>query len=300
MNTKWPTRILTALAGVACMAPGCEGGDVLKDPSFRLWDGDTLVAWRLDEGRVRKAPTWHPDDPGVELLDTPTQIAQSTAKATSCMAFTAVVDVDAAAQVRLGVDLDFDGVDDFTWPIPETHWRATQMLIHLPGGMVYPTEPSRFGVPTPMLRVSLRKEGPGRAVLARIRLTTSAECSGQPIELRHRPIGAVCAANAQCESGVCNHGQGRGVCSECDGEGSCPGGAACAVRTERLTLDPLAATLPAQCAPSSAASAAGRPCLGSSDCTSGVCEGAASFRDPACVDTGATCTVLSVRAGRCR
>ena len=93
-------RVGLAACGALCMAPGCNG-DVLSDSTFRLWCGDTLCDWQLDAGHVKQAATWHPDDYGVELVDTPTQISQKTTEGSSCMEFSAIADVEASAQMPL-------------------------------------------------------------------------------------------------------------------------------------------------------------------------------------------------------
>ena len=131
---SWKTlaaKVTLVGCAVACMAPGCNG-DVLNDSTFRLWCGDSLCAWHLDAGHVKQTSTWHADDYGVELLDTPTQISQDTREASDCMEFSAVADVDAAAGTRVQVDFNLDGVPDFDEAIAETHWGRARLLIHAP------------------------------------------------------------------------------------------------------------------------------------------------------------------------
>jgi hypothetical protein len=294
-------RIAVVVGGAACMAPGCND-DVLSDPTFRMWDGDKLISWRIDSGNVRRAPTWHEDDPGVELLDTPTQIAQASSRATDCMEFSAIADVDASAKVTLEVDLDFDGKSDLVWPIAETRWRSTKTIIHLP------RHTSGFMVPKP-LRFVVHKAGAGRAVLAQIRIVKSDECRGTPEALRERPIGGTCVTDADCTSGVCGELAVRndgvdvvipGVCQECDEQHACAGGAACKQR-EVLVEAAKPAMVPKQCAPGEGKAQAGALCLDASDCASGSCENAGFNRDPMCLDSGSTtCPPITVRAGRCR
>src|SRR5687768_13249661 len=105
-----PKRILAlALAVVSggLLVAGCD--DVLEDPTFRMWCGESLCSWKLESGSVRRAPTWHKKDHGVELVDTPTAISQETTKTPKCLEFTTIADVEPGAQVTIGVDFNRDG-----------------------------------------------------------------------------------------------------------------------------------------------------------------------------------------------
>ena len=55
------------LAGVLQIGATGDGGcgtQVIKDPGFDLWCGDSLCTWKLVTGEIRKAPTWHDKDAG--------------------------------------------------------------------------------------------------------------------------------------------------------------------------------------------------------------------------------------------
>src|SRR5262249_37305589 len=148
------------LAGAACMAPGCNG-DVLQDSALKLWCGeheDTLCAWRVDRGTVNKVPTWNDHEFGAELAEKGTQISQLSTEGSDCMEFSVVADVDAVADVKIGIDFDLDGSEDYTSSVGETHWHVARTLIHAPLG---------YGR---LLRFMVRKQGEGHAVLAELRL----------------------------------------------------------------------------------------------------------------------------------
>lgn len=277
---KFVHRIAIILAGAACMAPGCDR-DALDDSTFRLWCDDSLCKWRTDAGSVLRVPTWHPNDYGVELVGVPTQISQDTSEGAECMEFSAVANVEASALATIRIDWDFDGVADFEAPIGESNWRPVKTLIHAPEG---------FGA---SLRFSLRKDGPGRAALAEIRLQRLGSCEGPRVEMKARALGDLCTAAAQCASGVCTL-----VCSQCDDTHACAGGASCARRTDMTA--PYTFQLPLQCAPQTSAGAAGDPCITGDDCAAHACDGAIVRRDASCADAAASCPIASVRSGRCR
>src|SRR5678809_894434 len=68
--------IATAAAG-QLGATDCSGG-ITRDPGFDLWCGDALCTWKIERGAVRRVPTWHEADAGVELVDPDTAIEQFT------------------------------------------------------------------------------------------------------------------------------------------------------------------------------------------------------------------------------
>ncbi len=288
---SWKTlaaKVTLVGCAVACMAPGCNG-DVLNDSTFRLWCGDSLCAWNLDAGHVKQTSTWHADDYGVELLDTPTQISQDTREASDCMEFSAVADVDAAAGTRVQVDFNLDGVPDFDEAIAETHWGRARLLIHAP---------DHFNDYGDRVRVILRKNGVGRAVLAEIRLQRVETCTGGRTTLRHVAVGESCVSPAECESSVCC----GSICSTCcaTGPNACTGGDACGrPRVVAPTPSPGGelAAVPSLCGPGLSHGAAGAPCINANDCASNACEGATPESE--CFgDAG--CFVTKVHPGKCR
>jgi hypothetical protein len=282
-------RLLLVVLAVFCMAPGCNG-DVLNDSTFRLWCGDSLCDWKLEQGHVQRAPTWHNDDYGVELVDAPTVISQHSSEGSGCMEFSAVADVADTAQVKIQVDFDMDGVADFEAPIAETHWKETKTLIHaLP--WVHD------------LVFTIRKEGGGRSVLAEIRLQNVNTCIGQPIPVK-APIGSNCGngGDSDCEGGVCCLGICSTCCSVAQVEHACPAGRACASTSSELNPIPLGGVFPDMCDPGAGRGVSGDPCVADADCASHACAGVKRTNSAACADggTGAACGVIAVVAGKCQ
>lgn len=304
--------VLVVALAPALMAPSCN--DVVEDPTFRLWCGDSLCAWKTEQGSIRRAPTWHKKDYGVELVDTPTVLSQDSDKTPRCIEFTAVADVDAAAQVTVGVDFNRDGTVDFEQPIAATGFREAKTQVTAP--LFYDG-----------LRLVIAKKGEGRAVLAEMRLEGVSGCTAAPLVLKDQPLGTPCSlqnGGAECHSGVCcDH-----LCSDCClpsalGESTPDGGAvfdqpkACANGGECKRRDPntglrgfIYPAVPLECDPGAKKKQAGAECLANDDCASGACDGAtATSADPmsheACTASfpdagGDTCRFTTTKGGRCR
>lgn len=277
------------LLGLAALF-ACE--DVLNDEGFKLWCGDVLCHWQLDAGELRRAPTWHEDDSGVELLGSPAQISQGADESnTRCLELTMVTDVDASAQMKVMVDFNDDGTYDYEQPVPEARWKKVRFLISAPTAYSH-------------VRFALRKEGRGRAVLSVVQVKRSDDCTAPPIELHDLPLGLRCGSDSSCKSGVCC----AGICSECckaeDNERGCWGGQAC----KPIGLGP--PITPSQCDPQSGARGSGSECIDDADCASGICEGLVveNYRSDLTSDgctndahvPGEGCTPLAIRAGVCR
>ncbi|MBX3221952.1 MAG: hypothetical protein KF795_15655 [Labilithrix sp.] len=306
--------LATLVTGV--LVAGCDD-DLLDDATFRLWCGESLCSWQLDTGRVRQAPTWHKNDHGVELVDTPTVISQDLKKAARCLVFSTIADVAPSAQVTVGIDFTGDGVADYEERVAATGFREVKTQV---------TAPRTNHLP----RIFISKTGTGRAVLAQMRLRVGDDCSAPPLELRDRALGDACTlgTSGECASGVCC----EGVCAECcvapqafdvgqDGgvatppEVRCAGDATCERRPASDTAF-LFSVIPLQCDPGKKVRPAGALCLADDDCASDVCEGAtAEAFDPLApqVDGGSPpcpadfpdaggegCAFARVTGGRCR
>lgn len=264
--------------GLVALAAGCDD-QLVKDPTFRTWCGDSLCAWTVETGLVRQAPTWHEQDRGVELVTTPTVMSQRARATAPCIEFSVVADVDPRAQVFLAMDFNDDGTLDHRFPVAAARFTRVATLVRSPE--LYAG-----------LRFVVEKVGVGRAVLAElsVRSRPPSDCTGPAVVLDDLPLGAPCSVEsgaATCGSGVCCAMR----CSECcpgrDDEGGfdpgpergCTvkardgGAGVCAIRdgetnTVARLFDPW------QCNPGAGTHAAGAECVRDDDCRSGVCEGA--------------------------
>lgn len=249
----------TCLAFFVLLRGDSCGPPVLQDPTFRLWCGEELCAWKTEAGSVRKAPTWHEADTGVEFTGTPARIAQNTPSNAQCLRFTSVADVTPSAQMSLTIDWDLDGAPDYTYPVPSVSFRQVQADFILP--------------PHEGMRVVLEKKGPGKAVLAEIRLQllSSADCaSAPPLEPRKDlPLGSRASSGAECAS---KHVMGA-TCGECNPfapEIACGPGVACTSRGA------LASSVGFTLCDRKGARGAGEPCGVDADCAGGSCTGVRS------------------------
>jgi hypothetical protein len=315
--------LVLVVAALTCTLIAACDDELIDDATFRLWCLDSLCSWRLDAGRVQPAPTWHKDDYGVELVDTPTVISQDLKKSAPCLRFTSVADVEESARVTMGIDFTGDGVVDYEQPIAATGFREVTTEVRAPRTNTVP-------------RIFISKKGSGRAILAQIRLRAGDKCSAPPVVLQNRGLGDACTLGAagECASGVCC----EGVCAECclapgdpnaptlypgvapDGNAVVSPSAPCAGSEicERRPVEQFAVivtVVPLQCNPGQHLRGPNAVCLADDDCASGVCEGGASIAlqplDPnrdggACAsadfpDAGAEgCVFTHVREGRCR
>ncbi len=245
--------LLVLLRGDSCVQP------VLQDPTFRLWCGEELCAWKTEAGSVRKAPTWHEADTGVEFVGTPARIGQNTPSNAQCLRFTSVADVSPSAQMSLTIDWDLDGTPDYTYPVPSVSFRQVQADFILP--------------PHKGMRVVLEKKGPGNAVLAEIRLQLLSvkECASAPPPAPRKGLrlGERSTSPDECSSGLVV----SNVCAECDPRDPqkwCGPKVACALRGNIGLFGAL------NLCDRKGARAAGEPCTVDDDCSGAHCDGVRS------------------------
>lgn len=298
--------VFAFVVSAAVLFAGCD--DLLSDPTFKTWCGDRLCSWKLDSGSIRRAPTWHKNDLGVELIDPAggtTQISQDTDRQPRCLEITMVADVDPASQVSLGLDFNKDDSVDFTQSIVAVGFREVKTVL---------TAPRTYTG----IRFTITKRGNGRAVLAQIRVREVDNCTAPPVLLRDLPLGSPCAAesSSECRSQVCNLSR----CAECRDDSTCGQGEKCVARSAPYLATAFGSALPTQCNPGGGTHTPGEECIADDDCTSGVCDGElvgalgldggqltkcpidfpADAGGDAGVDSGPSCLLVSVRGGRCR
>jgi hypothetical protein len=250
---------LLIVCAAALVLPGYKCGNVLEDNGFDLWCGDALCAWELETGDAVRAPTWHGRDYGVELVGDQVAISQLVKRdsgSLTCLRFELIADVAPTTSVTIELDFFDDGVVDHVQAVPTSNWALLTYPLTLPD--------SYQGI-----RVRLRKQGAGRAVLADIAAIDTDECTGAPIEVDSRPKGAWCDSEHPCDSGICRDGLRSGapmVCSQCAGDTDCAAGQICGVaQWVPGHLDPYRSCVdPEQLA-------LGRICSRDTECATGVC-----------------------------
>jgi hypothetical protein len=241
--------------GLVTLGGDCDG-DIVQDPTFRDWCGDSLCAWHLDAGHIQQAPTWNENDLGVSFLDPGTQISQVTTEASAtCILFTSVANIDPAADMTIAVDFNSDGSFESKTPLGSATWQKVQTEI---------TAPAAYQGIT----FVLTKNGGGTAVLAEMRIQSSTGCSASPVSIDAGTLqfGEKCADSTECAAGLtCTGDPTDQLCSQCSASAPCVNGAACTAR---------GVFFPSQCGPGQGLGKPGDPCLNGSDCASGACDGA--------------------------
>ncbi len=241
-------------------------GRVLRDPGFDLWCGDDLCSWKVVRGEVRRAPTWHSSDAGVELVGPDaaiSQLAPVDAGDGSCIHFELVANVDDDAEAYLELDVFGDGSIDRKERLPASNWKPLSYNLAIKA-------------PFNGIRFELSKVGAGRAVLGRIHAEISQDgCEGlPPIDGGPAPLGADCVEDAGCESGMCRPDPGAIFgpvmrCVACDpalGAAACGAGEVCGVGEPRSPVR----ALPLECVPERG-DELGEICLGDGECASQIC-----------------------------
>jgi hypothetical protein len=248
-----------ALMGAKC------GESLVKDPGFELWCGETLCAWKVEEGQILKTATWHERDHGVELLGSAVHLSQRAevvSERPDCLQFDLLANVAADTQVVLEMDFGDDGSAEFTQVLPTRPWST----------LAYKTRaPSWYRV----IKFSIRKRGAGHAVLARIRVGAETGCEGPPLSTANRPGGAACESAAQCRDGMCTpEGKDETIalyppdpratlCAACTADEHCQGSETCG-----LAIDDVRAYR--RCLPAGGQHL-GERCATDRQCSTGIC-----------------------------
>jgi hypothetical protein len=260
MKKLLSSLLFAAVAGSQLGSTDC--GQVLRDPGFDLWCGDSLCAWKVERGDIKKVPTWNEGDPGVELVGTDVAIEQlSPVSSASCIEFDLIADVDQSADVELNIDVDGDGSVEHTERIPTASWKSLSYLLAFQGNY--------SGI-----RFEIAKTGNGRAVLAQVEGKTADPhaCDGfAPIVPGAAPNGAACngpgdAATA-CKSGICDAAGIVGYeCLGCDAMHPCTGGQVCGLGNPTSPIF----SVPVQCV-AAGARQLGELCISAAECATGIC-----------------------------
>jgi hypothetical protein len=172
MRTHLLSSVLLGVATLASMG-ATDCGQIIDDSGFDLWCGANLCEWQVEAGEIRKVPTWHESDAGVELLGGDTKISQLTDVNNfdgTCVRFEMVADLDDSVDLRLQLDVWGDGTYEYDERIPASDWRQLSYLVRLPA--------TYDGV-----RFRLYKRSEGRAVLANIGAVIAEDrvCTSPPL-----------------------------------------------------------------------------------------------------------------------
>jgi hypothetical protein len=155
------------------------------------------------------------------------------------------------------------------------------------------------------LRLSIRKEGTGHAVLARIQASKTTGCQGAPpLGAINRPTGATCEQTSQCATDQCrtrpiqseliSDVTPRSVCAACTDDRDCDPTTVCGLAWSPTFVEPY----PACIAPP--ALMLGQRCIEDGECatglcTLGVCSACRPGSSPQC-DPSALCAVRATDA----
>jgi hypothetical protein len=142
---------------IGSLVLGAACSTKLENPSFDLNCAGSVCAWEIDEGKVQKVPTWHERDEALEFVSTPAQISQYVAGDLTCPLRVEVMgEIDASAKLTVSVDLNDDGETDAEYTLREDlDWDSHTFYLNA----LDDAEDFRFVI---------RKDGPGRAILAHV------------------------------------------------------------------------------------------------------------------------------------
>lgn len=247
------------LASIALL-PGWTCGEPLNlDPGFDMWCGDQLCAWVIEKGDVQRVSTWHRSDYGAELIGSDVAISQLVSTRVSCFHFALQADKDEG--VELGLEMDFldDGSVEYSHPLPSNDYSLVEYNINAPTWY-------------DKVRFRITKKGPGRAVVAQVKITSGGDCYGQPIDLGGRPLGVECEHDDQCISERCvtvilgfwEETIETRKCADCSTDTDCDAGESCGLyRDEEPPYYPGCVTAGER--------VMGEWCLSDAECKTGVC-----------------------------
>ena len=262
--------LVLPLAVCFFMGNKCEPS-LLTNPGFELWCDDQLCGWSVDEGEVQRVPTWHSQDYGAELVGDLVVISQvlevTSFDQPECLSFDMVVDVEANASLTIEMDFLDDGHVEYSHPIPSYDWTPVRYDI---------TPPSYYT----SVRFIVRKEGSGRVVLGKIRVSAGDSCTAAPLELLNRPNGAPCDTDEQCPYGDCRPVEEGHLCTDCATDADCPEGTVCGADVGAFGWMFPACKIPGS-------TEIGEACSWDFECSSGVC--CASRCAECCVDDFVYC-----------
>lgn len=256
---------LGAILLAASQLGATDCGQVIRDPGFDVWCGESLCSWKLVRGDIEQVGTWTEGDSGVAFLGDDTaiqQVAPVNSNDGTCIRFSMIADVAENAEVFLDIDVEADGTVERSERVGTTSWEKVTFLIHV-------------AAPYDGIRFELAKHGLGTAVLANIGAEIATDCAGlPPIVPEARPVGASCTSAGDCDSELCVvsgttfPAVSALACAGCDPAivDGCGAGKVCGVS------DPLSPVLavPMTCI-ALASRELSEQCISDAECASGLC-----------------------------
>ena len=188
---------ITVFLLLSILLAACQEEDVLRNPEIEHWCGNRPCFWEVT-GKVERVGTWHSNDYAAALLSDHAELSQEVDYPGiddyhSCFHISMLLKMDEGVRADLEVDFLPEAGVDWSKPLPHGDFDPVGYEISPPTWY----ERARF---------VLRKDGPGRAVIAKLRVIADDECYGvDPIELNDRPESAACEEDSQCRSGHCDY-----------------------------------------------------------------------------------------------
>jgi hypothetical protein len=273
------------LVVVASQMGATKCGQVLRDPGFDLWCGEDLCAWKLERGEIKRVPTWHEADAGVELVGGDVaieQLAPVNSIDGNCIRFDLVANIAETAEVYLNVDVEGDGTLEMHERLPTSSWKPLSYNIFLE-------------TPYDGIRFEITKRGTGEVVLANIGADlANGNCANlTPLDPGPRRPGAACVNGTDCASGTCIASPTpvpadswfNLACAGCT-DTSCGAGQVCGIGN---AFSPVFA-VPIECV-AAGSKETGEKCQSGAECASGACPSGtcSGCGTQAACPTGQTC-----------
>lgn len=169
VNRTW--AVLGTMAFMLSQLGDNCGGNYVEDSQFQLWKSETeLAAWEVEQGSIRRAPTWHKDDPGVEFVATPTVMSQQiTASNISCVQVTLMGLVEPNAELEIVAD-------GSRFSVPALDWSTYTDYVGLKDKRRYDDEDAGLFRVDPGTRLQIAKRGPGKVILTLMEARSASGC----------------------------------------------------------------------------------------------------------------------------
>jgi hypothetical protein len=150
---------MAALIGLGLLA-GCPFDDTFEYVS-PIWCGAELCDWIVDEGDVRRGPTWHTEDPSLEMVSDRVRLSLriEADPEMRCGGLSLMADT-ASATLFFEIDVGDDGTIEHNLLVQGERFQR----------QFYGVDNHLLPLPVPV-RFILRKEGPSLARLADIRIS---------------------------------------------------------------------------------------------------------------------------------